>query len=90
MVWGKDRRLFSFTKYLVDVTSLEMLALFGKSDCVGVLLELQIQVQEDKQLEMLRILGFLKFCSFAKSHMWKNQRHRKWTTGRLLRETMWV
>ncbi len=39
-----------FTKYLHDVSSVQMLAPLGKRDQVIVLLELPIQLQEDKQL----------------------------------------
>ncbi len=43
-----------FTKYPDNVSSVQMLAPLGKGDHVVVLLELQIQLQEDKQLPSFR------------------------------------
>ncbi len=40
----------AFTKYPEDVSSVQMLARLGKSGQVVILLELQIQLLEDKQL----------------------------------------
>ncbi len=40
----------AFTKYPDDVSSVQMLAPLGKKDHVVILLELQIQLLEDKQL----------------------------------------
>ncbi len=50
----------TFTKYPDGVSSVEVLAPLGKSDHVVVLLELQIQIQEDKQLTSVN-------CSYQKT-----------------------
>ncbi len=64
-----------FTKYPDDVSSVQMLAPLGKSDHVAVLLGLQIQLQEDKQLpsfswfyQKIRISKLVEAATIVHSH----------------------
>ncbi len=50
----------AFTKYPNDVSSVQILAPLGKSDHIFILLDLQVQLLEDKQLPSLSWLYYKK------------------------------